>query len=394
MKKSVKVQANLADRVFVKVLGGKQWHGITVPLFSIVLSLLVGALLLLTLGKNPLVGYLSLLQGSGLFPKANYAAFKSILTDFTSMLNILAPMLLASLAVTVASKGGLFNIGVSGQMLFGGFAATMLVGYSPLPAVLAKPLVIFVGMLGGALVGGLIGVLKYKFNINEVVSSIMLNYIFQYVISFLIYTYCLDPVSRQSKNITDAARLTQMNAPVGNLKMDLPLGFILAVVAVFLVRFFLMKTRLGYEVKTVGAGIHAARYAGINVGRTMVTSMLLSGALAGLAGVTYYLGYLASIQPGTLTTIGFDSIAVSLLGSSNAIGILIASLLITVITKGSTYMTSQIGISVEIASVITGLLLLFSACGAYIRHLAMRSHERINDVESAAKKEADRSWIP
>lgn len=390
MKKSVKAQAGLADRIFVKVLGGEKWQGITVPLFSIVLSLLAGAILLLALGKNPLTGYLSLLQGSGLFPKGNYAAFKSILTDFTSMLNILTPMIFAALAVAVAFKGGLFNIGVSGQMLFGGFAATVLIGYSPLPAVLAKPLVIVVGMLGGALVGGLIGVLKYKFNINEVVSSIMLNYIFQYVISFVVYTYYLDPVSRQSKNVTDAARLTLMNAPVGNLKMDLPLGFILAVAVVFLVRFFLVKTRLGYEVKTVGAGINAARYAGISVGRTMVTTMVFSGALAGLAGVTYYLGYLASIQPGTLTTIGFDSIAVSLLGNSNAVGILFASLLITIITKGSTYMTSQIGVTVEIASVITGLLLLFSACGAYIRYLARRSRDRIDEAEALAKKEASK----
>ncbi|MEG0498729.1 MAG: ABC transporter permease, partial [Alistipes sp.] len=273
---------------------------------------------------------------------------------------------------------------------FSGFAVTVLIGYSPLPAVVAKPLVIVVGMLGGALVGGLIGVLKHKFNINEVVSSIMLNYIFQYVISFAVYTYYLDPVSRQSKNVTDAARLTLMNVPIGNLKMDLPLGFILAVAAVFLVRFFLVKTRLGYEIKTVGAGIHAARYAGINVGRTMVASMAFSGALAGLAGVTYYLGYLASIQPGTLTTIGFDSIAVSLLGNSNAIGVLFASLLITIITKGSTYMTSQLGVTVEIASVIIGLLLLFSACGAYIRYLARRSLERINDAALEAKSEVDK----
>ncbi len=381
-----KSKAGLADKLFVKVLGGEKWHSITVPLFSIVLSLLAGAILLLLLGKNPLTGYLSLLQGSGLVPKANYASFKNVFTDFTSMLNILTPMIFAALSVAVAFKGGLFNIGVSGQMLFGGFMATILVGYSPLPAVLAKPLVIVVGMLAGALVGGLIGVLKFKFNINEVVSSIMLNYILQYVISFLIFTYYLDPVSRQSKNVSDAARLTFMNADIAGLKMDLPLGFILALVAVLLVNFFIKKTRLGYEIKTVGAGISAARYAGINVGSTMITTMVLSGALAGLAGVTYYLGYLASIQPGTLSSIGFDAIAVSLLGNSNAIGILFASLLITVITKGSTYMTSAIGVSMEIASVITGLLLLFSACGTYIRHLARRSKDRLDEAAFETRK--------
>ena len=130
-----KSKAGLADKLFVKVLGGEKWHSITVPLFSIVLSLLAGAILLLLLGKNPHTGYLSLLQGSGLVPKANYASFKNVFTDFTSMLNILTPMIFAALSVAVAFKGGLFNIGVSGQMLFGGFMATILVGYSPLPAV-------------------------------------------------------------------------------------------------------------------------------------------------------------------------------------------------------------------------------------------------------------------
>lgn len=389
MKKPQKKTANIFDKLFVTVLGGEKWHGVTVPLFSIVLSLLAGAVLLLILGKNPLAGYLSLLQGSGILPKENYAAFKNILTDFTGMLNILTPMIFAALAVAVAFKGGLFNIGVSGQMLFGGFMATVLVGYSPLPSILAKPLVLLVGMVAGALIGGMIGVLKYKFNINEVVSSIMLNYILQYAISFMINTYCLDPISRQSKNVSDAARLTLMNTDKGGLKIDLPLGFIIAIVMVFFVRFFITKTRLGYEIKTVGAGVNAARYAGVNVGRTMITTMVFSGALAGLAGVTYYLGYLASIQPNTLTTIGFDAIAVSLLGNSNEVGILFASLLITVITRGSTYMTSQLGVSMEIASVITGLLLLFSACGAYIRYAARRSRDKLKDahpIEKEAKK--------
>lgn len=383
MKKN---KSNIADKIFVSVLGGEKWHNITVPLFSIVLSLLAGAVLLLVLGKNPIEAYHSLLQGSGILPKANYGGGKNMFTDFTSMLNNLTPMIFAALAVAVAFKGGLFNIGVSGQMLFSGFMASALVGYSTLPAPVAIPLVIIIGIASGALIAGLIGVLKYKFNINEVVSSIMLNYILQYVISFMIFTYYLDPVSRQSKKISDAARLTIMNFDMGKIKIDLPMGFILAIIAVFVVKFLISKTRLGYEIKTVGASPNAASYAGISVGKTMITSMVISGALAGLAGVTYYLGYFASIQPKVLTTVGFDSIAVSLLGNSNAIGILFASLLITIITKGSTYMTSTIGVSVEIASVITGLLLLFSACGVYIRHLARKSKDKIADSIVAQKK--------
>ncbi|MDO4267201.1 MAG: ABC transporter permease [Eubacteriales bacterium] len=355
-------------RGIVKLLGSERYQAVTVPLFAIFLSLLAGAAVILLQGKNPLIAYQNLLQGSGLLPKASYAGYKSILTDFTSFMNAWTPMLFASLAVTVALRAGLFNIGVSGQMLTAGFITTLTVGYSGLAAPVAKPLVLIVGILVGACVGGLIGWLKHRFNINEVVSSIMINYIAQYVISFFINTYYVNPVSRQSAAVSRAARLTLMDTPVGNLKMDIPLGIILALIAAVFIRFLLDRTTFGYEIKSVGTSRNAARYAGINVGRNVVMSMVVSGALAGLAGVTYYLGYFGSIQPRVLSTTGFDAIAVSLLANSNPIGIIFSSFLVTVISKGSTYMNSASGLESEIASVITGLILLFSGCGEFIRH--------------------------
>lgn len=276
----------------------------------------------------------------------------------------------------------LFNIGVSRQMLAAGFLSSILVGYSGLNAVLSKPLVLLIGILAGALVGGLIGLLKYKFNINEVVSSIMLNYIIQYVCSFCINTFYVDPVSRQSKAIAPAARLTLADTVVGNLKMDIPLGFVLALIAVFTVKFLLDRTKMGYEMKAVGFSRSASRYAGINVGKNIVVTMLISGALAGLAGVTYYLGYFASIQPRVLSSTGFDAIAVSLLGSNNPVGIIFSSFLITIVDKGSTYMSSAAGIQAEIADVITGIILLFSACSAFISYLL----SRVKDEEGRKDK--------
>lgn len=355
-------------RGFVRLLGNERYQAVTIPLFAIFLSLLAGAVIILLLGKNPLVAYQNLLQGSGLLPKATYAGYKSMLTDFTSFMNAWAPMLFASLAVAMALRAGLFNIGVSGQMLTAGFITTLVVGYSSLSAPIAKPLVLVVGILSGALVGGLIGWLKHRFNINEVVSSIMINYIAQYVISFFINTYFVNPVSRQSNMVSKAARLTLMDTPVGNLKMDIPFGILLAVLTAFLIKFLLDRTTFGYELKCVGTSRNAARYAGINVGKNMVLAMVFSGALAGLAGVTYFLGYYGSIQPRVLPTTGFDAIAVSLLANSNPIGIIFSSLLITVISKGSTYMNSASGLEAEIASLITGVILLFSACGVFIRY--------------------------
>ena len=294
----------------------KFWNAVKIPLLAILCSLVVGGVIIAVTGSNPFKAYYALLQGSGLSPKSSYASYKSMLTDFMSYVNYFTPMIFAALAVAVALRAGLFNIGVSGQMLAAGFTASIIVGYSSLNAVLAKPLVVIIGLIVGGLVGGLIGFLKYRFNINEVVSSIMLNYTFQYVISFFINTFFVDPVSRQSKEISAASRLTLMDTMVGNLKMDIPLGIILALLTVVAVWFLLEKTKLGYELKAVGYSRSAAKYAGIKVGRSMVLSMMISGALAGLAGVTYYLGYVGSIQPKVLISTGFDAIAVSLLGNN------------------------------------------------------------------------------
>lgn len=369
-------------KIIIKTLGNHEKQFIMIPVFSVLCSLVAAAVVILLVGKNPVSAFVSLLQGSGVMPKPSYAAHKNMLTDLMNMISLLTPMIFAALSVAVAFKTGLFNIGVSGQMLAAGFIATITVGYSGLPAFVAKPLVLVIGVVIGALVGAAIGWLKFRFNINEVVSCIMINSILSYVISFFINTRFVDPVSRQSKYIKPAARLVLVDTPVGGLKMDIPFCVLLAILCAFLVRILLDKTRLGYELKTVGLSPKAAKYAGIRVGRTMVTAMTVSGALAGLAGVTNYLGYYSSISPKVLSSTGFDAIAVSLLGNSNPIGIIFSSLLITIVGKGSTYMSSTVGVEQEIASVITGLILLFSACGAYIKYLV----NRMDDMATAEKE--------
>lgn len=373
----MKRKNNIISKIFVKLLGNEKYQGITIPVFAILLSLIVGAIVIAILGKDPITAYGNLLQGSGIMPKLRYAGGKSMLTDFFSFMNYWTPMIFAALAVAVALKAGLFNIGISGQMLVAGFISSVVVGYSTLEAPIAKPLVILISIVVGGIVGALIGWLKYKFNINEVVSSIMINYIIQYVVAFLINTKYVDPVSRQSKNVSDAARLTLMDTEIGGYKYDIPLGIILAVIVAFLIRFIFNKTTFGYELKAVGSNRKAAQYAGINVGKNMIMGMLISGALSGLAGATYYLGYFCSMQPKVLAATGYDSIAVALLGNSNPIGILFSSFLVSVIGKGSTYMSSTAGLDAEIASVITGLILLFSACGAYIQYKVKKAKEKM-----------------
>ena len=333
----------------------------TQSLIAIIISLIFGALILWLMGKDPVSAYMDLLRGSGLMEKVRYSGRQNMFTDFMSFIDAMTPMIFASLAVALALKGGFFNIGVSGQMLFAGFCAHMAAMILP-----SKIAVVIVGFVAGALIGALIGWLKYRFNVNEVVSSIMINSILMYLITFYINTFYINPVSRQSKSIISAARLTLSGFRWEGLKVDIALAFPVAIITALFLHWFIERTTYGYEIKASGLSPNAAYYAGMNVNRTALMTMTLSGALAGLAGVSYFCGYLAAIQPGVVPSMGFDAIAVSLLGGNNPLGCVLASFLITVISKGSVYMSSRQNIDMEIASLVTAFILTFAACSSIL----------------------------
>lgn len=356
-------------KFFKLILGGERRQAFTIPLFAILCSLIVVSVMLLLMGYNPITAFQAILAGAGALPRPTYATGRGMFTDIMLTLAELTPMIFASLSVIVALKGGLFNIGVSGQMLFSGFIATIVIGYSSLPAYIAMPLVLIIGALCGAFVGALIGWLKSKFNINEVVSSIMLNYIIMFISTFFILNNFVDPVTRQSRLVSSESRLVLQNVTIGDYKTVLPVFILLAIIMVFVIRFFINRTRAGFDLRAVGANPSAARYIGISPSMNMMLAMTVSGALAGLAGVTHYLGLYGSITLRELPSTGFDAIAVALLGNASPIGAIFASGLITVISRGSTYMSSVLDVQREISQVITGLILLFAACGAYIKQL-------------------------
>lgn len=376
-----------------KVLGHEKWNSVTVPIFTIILTLIVSSIFLLILGKNPLTAFYSFLAGNGFAAKASYGAGNGMLSDFFAFLNIMAPMLLAALAFIFAYRCGLFNIGIAGQMLMSGFMATILVGYNKaLPAAVAKPLVIIVGLVVGGLLGAFVGFLKYRFNIHEVVSTIMINYIISFLTGFFINSRYVDSITRSSKICSSAARLTWTKVLIGGYYCNVPLGIVVALVMVFVVKFIFDRTVFGFDLRAVGSNRNAATYAGINVGKSIIMSMMLSGCLAGLAGVTYYLGYTNTIIPKTLAGMGYDAIATALLGNNTPVGAIFASVLITIFQNGANYMSSTLGVAKEIASVITGILLLFSACSGFFRYLSKNKLNRIADEKRAlerARKEAE-----
>lgn len=374
-------------RFSVDMLCDPKWSKLWIPLITVLLTILTTIILLLILGKNPITALAGFLKASGFIAKDSYTAGKGALTDLLSYLDILAPMMFAALGVIVAFKTGLFNIGTSGQMLAAGFAATLIVGYSGMDAWLAKPLVLLVGIVVGGAIAAFIGFLKYKFNIHEVVTSIMLNYIISYTTGYFINTHYVNVYSRSSEAVSEASRLTLTNLQWGSLKVSFSLSIFLAIGAVFLVKFLLDRTVLGFELKATGSNRHAAQYSGINVGRSIVLAMTLSGMLAGLAGVSYYLGYYNTMIPKTLAAMGYDAIAVSLLGGSSPLGAIFASALVTLFQNGGNYVSSVAKITKEIASLITGMLLLFSAMNPYIRYLARRKRDKYIEAERLLLKE-------
>ncbi|MDR3342686.1 MAG: ABC transporter permease [Treponema sp.] len=358
---------------------------IAIAVISILLSLIAAAIFLLLMKTNPFEAFEALLKASGFRAKARYSLNQGMLTDFTGFLGILAPMILSALGVIIAMRTGLFNIGISGQMIAAASIATVCIGYSGLPSVLAKPLVIVIGIVVGGALGALVGFLKYRFNINEVVSTIMINYIVNYVAGFFINTYYIDIITRSSLVCTEEARLTIQGRTLFGQQVTFPIGIVLAFASVFIIRFLLNRTTLGYELKAVGLNRDSARYAGIHVGSRMVIAMFISGMFAGLAGVTYYVGHFNTIVPKDLPAMGYDAIAVSLLGNLDPVGSIFASIIITIFQRGSVYMSSVTGVPKEITAVVTGIILVFSACGTYMRAVANKQRDRL--LETSIKKQ-------
>jgi simple sugar transport system permease protein len=369
--------------LFFDLITNEKTSSASISIISILLSLIAASIFLLLMGSNPFEAFGALLKASGFIAKARYSLHQGVLTDFTGFLGILAPMMLAALGVIIAMRAGLFNIGISGQMIASAGIATVIIGYSGLDAVLAKPLVIVIGILVGGTLGGMVGFLKYRFNINEVVSTIMINYIVNYVAGFFINTYFVDISSRSSMVCSPASRLTIQGLTLFNQQITFPIGILLAFAGVFAMRFLLERTTLGFELKAVGLNPDCARYAGIHVGSRMMIAMFISGMFAGLAGVTYYVGHFNTIVPKDLPALGYDSIAVSLLGNLNPVGSIFASIIITIFQRGSVYMSSVTGVPKEIAAVVTGIILVFSACGGYMRYIAVRQRDRLIEKQSA-----------
>jgi simple sugar transport system permease protein len=371
------------------------WSLAVVPVASIILALLFGSVLIIlsSLATEkalnfmlPVVAYESLLQGATGLSFIDVAGkaitFKlSINPDqaaraITSTLAAASPLVLTGLAVAVGFKGGLFNIGGTGQVLIGGFTAAMAgIAVADQPAPIAVTVALLAGVLGGAIVGFIPGVLKALTGAHEVVTTIMLNSLAAYVIIGLVNdVFKITGPSFARTADVGAAALPILFGRNGNL------GIVITGVLVVLTFVLIYRTPLGFEIRTVGANPDAARYAGMNPRRLIVLTMTLCGMFAGLAGAfeILSLGYYPAVFG---TRIGFDGITVALLGRAHPFGAVLAALLLGGMRAGAPSMQITAKIPIEIIDVIQGLILLFLAAEIIIRKLLRTRADRVTPSE-------------
>ena len=295
------------------------------------------------------------------------AALLKAIYPFTESLVTATPYIFAGLAVAIGFRAGLFNIGAEGQFFMGALGSAY-VGYSihGLPWFIHLPLAILGGALAGAIWGAIPGFLKAKFGAHEVVNTIMMNWIAFRLSDWLLTGPMMASGFRPvTPTIQKAAELPRFFSD----PLRFNWGFVLALVVAYLVYWFLFKTTLGFEIRSVGANPDGSKYAGMSIVRNFVLVMILSGGLAGMAGAAQVLGVDHWVGQGFSAGYGFDAIALALLGKSHPVGVVLSAIVFGILRSGATRMQSMAGIPIDIISIIQGLVIIFVAAPAIIRWL-------------------------
>lgn len=329
-------------------------------------------------------GYEALFRGAVFNPRVD--DFAAQIRPLTNSLGFAAPLVAAGLGVALAFRVGLFNIGARGQILVGaGFAALVTFGLD-LPMWIHLPLTLLAGIVGGAIWGGIVGVLKARTGAHEVILTIMLNYVAFYFVTWMIRTPGLLQKPGTNQPITsETPASAQFPDLLGPRFPSLDWGFVVVLVAVVAVWWVVERSSLGLRMRAVGENPHAARAAGIGVERIYIYAMLFAGGLAGLAAMNQIQGSITTGFSGTIDAgIGFDAITVALLGRSRAWGVLGAGILFGALKAGSFSMQAQ-GIPVDIVLVVQALIVLFIAAPPLLRTVFFLPK---SDLEKAAKARA------
>lgn len=329
---------------------------ILVPTISVLLGLIVGAIIMLVSGHNPIQAYTSLWNG----------AFGDAFTIGETIRRI-TPLILTGLAVAFAFRAGLFNIGAEGQVIVGWIAAVWVGLAFEAPMIVHLPVALIAAALAGALWGFVPGLLKAKLGVHEVIVTIMMNYIALHTVNAIIRN-----VLTEQKTTTD---IIASSAFLGSdwLKSitffsRIHYGILIALFVAAVMWFIIERTTVGFEIKAVGSNQHASKYAGMNVSKNIILAMVISGAFAGLAGAMEGLGTYGSISiMSGFTNLGFDGIAVALLGANNPLGVVFAAILFGVLKEGAGEMPTGAGVPTELVDIIIATIIIFVASSYIIR---------------------------
>ena len=369
---------------------------------ALLLALFVASALLVALNADPLAAYAAMLEGA----VGSENATAETLVKAT-------PILFIGIGITIAFRGGMINIGGEGQMIAGALAGTtvaLILGDARVPAELAKQpgaFDLFIvaasllgGFLAGALYGGLAGFLKAYFDVNEILSTIMLNQIAVQMMNFLLNGLLLDPAEAGFNNIPKTARLVtaaqlpRLSVPIGDpwlfARTRLHWGLIVAIVLAVIIYIFLWRTSLGYRIRAVGENQRASSYAGINVKRQMMFSMFLAGGFAGLAGVVQVLGLQYRLQTdgspaGFTGSAGFNGIVAALFGGLNPIGAIPAAAFFGGLLVGAQKMQRELGVPASLITAVNGLIVVFVVSSEIF--ILQRSKRRVSVAEQADERD-------
>lgn len=315
------------------------------PIAAILIAFLISGIILLLAGFDPIDAFTTLIEGS-------FGDLRVI----TEVLLQATPLIIIGAGLTIAFRANIWNIGAEGQFYAGGVlgaAAGIFLG--DLPAIILIPLVLLLGILGGAIWGMLAGWFKVRFGASEIVTTIMLNYIAIIGTGYLVTGPMIEEAGKfpQTAQISEAARLFRFLPPT-----RLHIGFLIAILVAVLAYVFLFKSSSGYAIRVVGHNPEAAQYAGINVNRNILLAMGLSGGAAGLAGAVQVMGLTFRLYQQFSPGYGFTAIAVALLANNNPLGVIFSGILFGALRSGSEVMQISAGIPSVMVFAIQGLVIL------------------------------------
>ena len=338
------------------------------PVFAAMAALMLGAVMLFVLQVNPVEAYKALWDGA--FGSTN--AFAETLVKAT-------PLLLVGLGICISFRGDVINIGGEGQMIIGAILATWVgLNFTGLPGWLVITLSMIAGFLGGAIWGGIPGVLKAYFSVNEILSTVMMNAIAVQLMNFLLRGPMIDPSQAElSSKIPQTARLLEAFRLPRLASTRLHLGALIAVVLAVLVYILLWRTTLGYRIRAVGQNLHASRYAGIKVQRYVVLALLLSGAFSGLAGATQVFGVNYRMitdgsSSGFTGSAGFNGIVAALFGQLHPLLTIPASILFGALLVGANKMQRVVQVPSALVIALNGLVVVFVVSSEFWRRRRQR----------------------